>query len=386
MTTRGGAPRVLITYDHLSPAQVAALGRADALFSSAGFELQPVEFFGELRGYGWTLDDARRPRSWRCLYRDKVEMSRTRIFMDLAKLIRSERFDVAVVNGWFEPVSWWMAASKEILGLRLTMVGDSTAVDQRRRPMVEAAKRAFLSRMDSVFTAGTSQIEYLATLGVPADRVTVGCDVVENSRFHNVRAAALPSGPLVVGTAARLVPVKNLEAAIEAAARVAGDPATPRFQWRIAGRGPLDERLTARAIGTGAPVEFVGYVGYDSMPAFYAGLSMYWQPSLSEPWGLTINEAMASGLPILASDRCGCARDLVGIGNGWLHDPSPQGLEAGLRRALGESTRWAAMGQASLARIADWDLDRFASGLLGSVTLAMRGSASRTAREARQAG
>jgi glycosyltransferase involved in cell wall biosynthesis len=41
-------------------------------------------------------------------------------------------------------------------------------------------------------------------------------------------------------------------------------------------------------------------------------------PSLSEPWGLVANEALCTGIPIIVSDRCGCAADLVTQDTGWL--------------------------------------------------------------------
>jgi glycosyltransferase involved in cell wall biosynthesis len=44
--------------------------------------------------------------------------------------------------------------------------------------------------------------------------------------------------------------------------------------------------------------------------------------STTEQWGLVVNEAMAAGLPVLVSDRCGCAPDLVEVGvNGFTFDP-----------------------------------------------------------------
>jgi glycosyltransferase involved in cell wall biosynthesis len=47
---------------------------------------------------------------------------------------------------------------------------------------------------------------------------------------------------------------------------------------------------------------------------------------MREPWGLVANEAMASGLPLIVSRRCGCAEDLVAEGeNGWLFDPASAG-------------------------------------------------------------
>jgi glycosyltransferase involved in cell wall biosynthesis len=288
--------------------------------------------------------------------------------------VRRERIDLVVVNGWFEPVSWLLAAAKDVLGVRVAMIGDPADPESPRRRPVERMKRAFLRRMDAVLTAGTRQSSYLVRLGMPADRIALGCDVVDNARFAGgERSDALPpqggcragdpGPPVTIGTAARLIPAKNLENAIAAVARVAADPLVPPFRWRIAGAGPLDASLRRCAVRLDAPVEFVGGLAYDSMPGFYREVHCYWQPSLSESWGLAINEAMASALPVLSSTRCGCVPDLVRAANGWTHEPDPAGLERGLRTALANVNRWAAMGAESQSLIADWGPERFADGL-----------------------
>jgi glycosyltransferase involved in cell wall biosynthesis len=375
---------VVITYDYLSPAQVAAMHAACDEMARRGHRLVPVEFFGDLPAYGWKRGDVPRPPSWQSLYPDRSEASRHRVFADLARLVRRESADVLVVNGWYHAVAWWSIVARPVLPVKLVLVADSTDQDKRRRPVLEAAKRAFLRRVDAVFTGGTRQRRYLEALGVDPARITDGCDVVDNARFAREPGAGGES--TVVGTTARLVPPKNLEAALEAFARVAADTPLPALRWTIAGAGPLEAPLRRRAEKLGAPVDLVGYVEYDRMPAFYRGLDLYWQPSLSEPWGLAVNEAMASGLPVLVSDRCGCVEDLVTPENGWIHDTDEGGLERGLRTALAHRAEWPARGDASRARIAPWGLERFARGLAAAVDVAIGAARSRGAAHARPAG
>ena len=72
----------------------------------------------------------------------------------------------------------------------------------------------------------------------------------------------------------------------------------------------------------GGCVIFAGFRQIAELPAFYADAGAFIHPALSEPWGLVINEAMASGLPILSSDNVGAAEELVIDGEtGYLFDP-----------------------------------------------------------------
>jgi glycosyltransferase involved in cell wall biosynthesis len=72
----------------------------------------------------------------------------------------------------------------------------------------------------------------------------------------------------------------------------------------------------------GGCVIFAGFRQIAELPLFYAGAGAFIHPALSEPWGLVINEAMASGLPILSSNQVGAAEELLIEGEtGFLFDP-----------------------------------------------------------------
>ena len=108
-----------------------------------------------------------------------------------------------------------------------------------------------------------------------------------------------------------------------------------------------------------------GFQQYGDLPEYYGTAGAFVHVSTLEPWGLVINEAMASGLPVLVSDRCGCTESLVANGeNGFTFAPTDTAAitEAMLAVATHE-TRRAKMGEASKRRIADWGPARFAAGL-----------------------
>jgi glycosyltransferase involved in cell wall biosynthesis len=64
----------------------------------------------------------------------------------------------------------------------------------------------------------------------------------------------------------------------------------------------------------GAPVHFAGFKNQTELPAVYAAADCFVLPSTIETWGLVVNEAMASGLPAIVTEACGCAPDLVANG------------------------------------------------------------------------
>jgi glycosyltransferase involved in cell wall biosynthesis len=73
-------------------------------------------------------------------------------------------------------------------------------------------------------------------------------------------------------------------------------------------------------------IHFLPGCNWPDVPRFLALADALVLPSQSEPWGLVVNEAMACGLPVLVSDRCGCVDDLVQNGrNGYRFDPDQPG-------------------------------------------------------------
>lgn len=156
--------------------------------------------------------------------------------------------------------------------------------------------------------------EALASLG-PSVQVAVIPNWIEDPgagpRSHT-------SGPLVIGSLSRLVEGKGLEELIAALGRV--QEQGPEVQCRLAGAGPLMPSLKRLVAETGCrdSIEFLGPLYHDQIPEFLSGIDLFVLPSHSEAMPMSILEAMAMGLPILATP-VGAIPDLVQEGvNGFL--------------------------------------------------------------------
>jgi 1,2-diacylglycerol 3-alpha-glucosyltransferase len=364
--------RVILTMEHASPHQVAAIETARRHFAEAGDELIPLEFYSGSLGYGWSFADKPRPEGWRCLFPGRQSARTREIVRSVRREVNQLNADVLVLNGWYGLNTWVLAALKRFMSCRLVLVSDSNRWDRPRAWHKELAKRWLLRRVAAAFAAGQPQRDYLIELGLSPDHITLGNDVVDNSLYTSIPLRTSPvNRTLVIGTAARLIAEKNLAAALDALADVIAQHSALALQWQIAGRGPLEAELREHAARRQLPVVFRGFIPYHEMPSWYAGLDIYWQPSIYEPWGLVVNEAMAAGLPVLVSERCGCARDLVTAANGWTHsaDP-PRAMSGAWEQALADRDRWPDRGAASRQIIAGWDLPRYAQGLWQACRLA----------------
>jgi glycosyltransferase involved in cell wall biosynthesis len=123
---------------------------------------------------------------------------------------------------------------------------------------------------------------------------------------------------------------------------------------RLAGGGPERERLAAQARALGAKVEFLEVVEQAKLPAVYASSDVFVLASFTEGHPKVLLEAMACGLPCVASD-CAGNRSLVTDGEtGLLFDPHrPEELTERLRRVLNDPGLAARLGKAGRALVAE---------------------------------
>ena len=110
----------------------------------------------------------------------------------------------------------------------------------------------------------------------------------------------------------------------------------PNVKLKIVGEGELRESLEQTLRPVSERVEIVGFRDWQQLPEEYATADVLCVPSRYDGWGLVVPEGLASGLPVIASDRMGAALEFVESGrNGWL-------VRAGDQEALLQAMREAA--------------------------------------------
>jgi glycosyltransferase involved in cell wall biosynthesis len=189
----------------------------------------------------------------------------------------------------------------------------------------EWLRRALLARSSAVVVNGASGARYVARLGVELERIVVAGYCTDVDRFPTlpVRGPAAARRLLYVG---ELSERKGLGPFLaELAGWQGGRADSPPELW-IAGEGPLRGTLERQAAELGVPARFLGFVPYDELPRIYGSAGIQVFPSLSDEWGLVVNEAMAAGMPVVGSLRAQAVAELVREGvNGWAYEPGRPG-------------------------------------------------------------
>lgn len=254
---------------------------------------------------------------------------------------------VLLIPGYYTAPAVAAACWGRLHGRTTVLMTETTEDDHQRVWWKEQLKQGLLRTLFGwAIAGGRPHRRYLETLGFPRKRIASMYDVVDNGFFADEsaiwrsrkRGSDLPVDYfLYVG---RLATEKNVDGLLNsfAAYRRQGG----KWSLVLVGDGPLGGHLRRRAqepFLTGH-VHFAGHKSTAETARYYAGARCFVLPSSREPWGLVVNEAMAASLPVLVSDRCGCAEDLVNHGcNGFVFDPADT---AGLTVAMWEIERMSA--------------------------------------------
>jgi glycosyltransferase involved in cell wall biosynthesis len=288
--------------------------------------------------------------------------------------------DVVIIHGYALATMHLVMLHARRRGTPVLVRGESNLLAKRSlgvRLAKSVAAIGLRKLLAGALAIGTLNAQYWGHYGIPPDRIWLAPYSVDNDFFGGSRADALARAAAwredlglspetrVIGYAAKLSAVKDCATLIRAFA----DARLEQSALVIAGDGPLRAELEALAASRPhARIHFLGFLNQSEMPSLYALSDVFALPSLYEPWGLVVNEAMNLGCPIIVSDAVGCAPDLVHPDNGWVFPARDvAALSTVLREALGTPdarVRLAAMGEASRRRIAGWGLRETAQGFV----------------------
>jgi glycosyltransferase involved in cell wall biosynthesis len=221
----------------------------------------------------------------------------------------------------------------------------------------------------------------MVSLGLLEDAVFIfpnACDVQRimaesDAARRDGRAAAMRlryagTKPLVLFVG-RLIPTKDVGTLLTALERLAraGTPVA----CALAGAGQERSALERQVRQLRLPnVSFLGEVENSALPSLYAAADVVCLPSIEEPWGVVVNEALAAGCPVVCSEAVGAAADMIRPGeNGAIFSTrDAEALARSLQDVIQLDRHIALEHARAVARL--WDYSRMRAGLYQSISLA----------------
>lgn len=238
--------------------------------------------------------------------------------------------DVIIMTGYDAPGYWMALLYCKMFRKKIIVWWGSTLESSRvKNKFVNALRRFFFNQANSFVTYGTEASQCLIHYGVSRNKIVTGFNTVDIRYFYKLNKEKRKSlhgsqmnhvNFLFVG---QLINRKGLEEIIQAFSKI------PFQNWtfRIVGSGPLEESLRESVTekNLGNLITFEGYRQKEDLVNYLIGADCLVFPSLSEVWGLVVNEALATDTFILASKYAGATKDIIiDKENGVVIDPLDQ--------------------------------------------------------------
>ena len=238
--------------------------------------------------------------------------------------------DIIITSG-YDNIAYWVAyLFCKLFKKKYILWNETTLLSTKKlNSFVGKMKRNIIKGADLYVTFGTKAAEYLVYMGAQKENIHIGVNTVDMDCFRRevikFRNSATfieerPKFPkilfLYVG---QLIKRKGVFQILNGLSKMNN----PDIGLLIVGNGPLEQELKRFCHSQGLTnVFFMGFKQQDELPKYYALADIFILPSFEEVWGLVVNEALASGLYVLCSNKAGAAYDLIREQwNGRIFDP-----------------------------------------------------------------
>lgn len=231
-------------------------------------------------------------------YQSLVGLSNIRKLMKTYSIVKNIRYDELIICGIHELTSW-LCAFISPKNKNATVI-ESSYLEAGSTGIRALLKRVFFKRISVTYASGKAQKKYTDMYNFKGKIIiTKGVGIFNIVDQPPYIPAVKVSDFIYVG---RLSPEKNLFFLIETFNKL------PKFNLHIVGYGPQENELKAIAKEN---IRFLGAVENTKLPELYKSCDVFILPSISEPWGLVVEEALNNGLPVIVSDKVGCAEEII---------------------------------------------------------------------------
>ncbi len=247
------------------------------------------------------------------------------------------------IQGWQVAAYWQAVREARASSVPLWLRGESNAFAPTswwKRPIKRLQLGWLFRRIERFLYIGTANRSLYRSYGVPESQLHSTPYAIDNDRFARQasglrpqraelrRRWAIPEGAFCVVFCGKFVSKKRPMDLVDAAKRWNANCKSPRIHLLFVGSGELggslraacnvcfdaiDERGRVESVSPESPsASFAGFLNQTEISQAYVAADCLALPSdYGETWGLVVNEAMATGLPCVVSDRCGCTEDLM---------------------------------------------------------------------------
>jgi glycosyltransferase involved in cell wall biosynthesis len=300
----------------------------------------------------------------------------------LLKRLRSGKFHILWIHGYAMLFHLYAMITAKLLGIKVFIRDEPTLISKNRGKIRKAVKKLFFCYLNffcSGFLAiGKLNRDYYLANGIPREKIFKMPYAVDNDFFQEKAELCAPNREImrtslglaperpVILYASKMSQRKRPMDLLTAFSEIV-ENLEKRPYLLFVGDGEQRSALEDKAVELNLEddVLFLGFQNQCELPCFYDLCSVFVLPSVFEPWGLVINEAMNASRAVIASDQVGSAPDLIDPWrNGFIFKAGDTTeLASAMNEALSNDEQCRMMGLESMEIISNWGFDQDIEGL-----------------------
>ena len=258
-------------------------------------------------------------------------------FLKVTRLLHKMNSKAIYIDGWESPAFFVAALYAKKIGMEL-IFGYRSTIDSHRfnNLFIRKIRSTIFSKADFIVTVGTASTKAVEAMGISPEKIITLFNPVDVGWFNSFARDHRNSHSqghryIFVG---RLIERKNVSSIIQAFAAIKNDNDT----LTIAGDGPLGPELKAltRSLGIENSVAFVGHKNQEELARLYAVNQTLILASTNEVWGLVVNEALASGIHAVVSEKCGVSEFVKDMKGAYICSTDHKSIQEAIKRSSNE--------------------------------------------------
>jgi len=302
------------------------------------FDLKVAFLLGEKNWRNWVIPTG---QSWKHEYLSLKSFNIKEY--DFIPSIRGSKkllqeVDLLVLGGWETPFYICTLLAAKQKGIPVIQFYESTADSQRfKNRLISTIRSWIFSQVDLIVTIGAASTKAVKITGIPSEKIITLFNPVDVSWYYSFarkHRTPVKSGHRYIYVG-QLIERKNIATVLRSFAAIRAEADT----LTIAGDGPLTQDLEnlAASLGIAESVWFLGHRNQEELAKHYATSNTLILASTNEVWGLVVNEALASGLHVVVSDKCGVAEFVKDMGAAFICGTDQKSLQEAM---YASSSKW----------------------------------------------
>lgn len=290
------------------------------------------------------------------------------ISLNFLKHLKSKRFDQIVVGGYATPTAALFISYLRFRRVPFVLNIDGGMVKTKESPITKSIKTYFISNASAWLSTGKVASSYLEFYGAKSEGIYIYpfttlrkedllVGVMEQTQKMELRNELGLQGDNIVLTIGQFIHRKGFDILIKACRSI-----SPETSVYFIGGIPTDEYIYLKETLQLNNVYFLGFKSKDEILKYYRASDLFVLPTREDIWGLVINEAISSGLPVITTDKCVAGLELVKDGvNGYIVPVDDENqLAYRIKTLLSDENLMNQMAQNSLATAQEYTIENMA--------------------------